>query len=406
MRILHTADWHMNRKIGRQNLNDDICSALEQIAGYLDEYQVDVMIVAGDILETTSRIQEMKRAVSDIRRIFSPFLERGGTIICISGNHDNEVFFETLRDALALVGPSKSRTDKLNSTGRLYVAPNARILRLPDPNGNMTQFVLMPYPTSRAYITEKNARFESVEEKHRAIQQAFKNRLNYLEGKIDVSIPAVLVSHIHVRGIQPHALYRLTEAEDILFEQGDIPTHWAYVAYGHIHKPQPAITGSEYLRYAGSVTKLDGSERDDEKSVVLCELDSTGRVGEPRLLPLDTPPMYRIEITDPDIQIPKLQEQYPEAETALVHYTLHLDPSKHHRETLCREIESIFPRWYDRRFREIGQAQTPVIAFDAQKVQDVVGTVRSYLDMRLKDHPRREALIALAESLMTEGGEQ
>lgn len=405
MKILHTGDWHMNRKIGRQDLNDDICSSLEQIAGYLDEYQVDVMIVAGDILETTSRIQEMKKAVFDIRRIFSPFLERGGTIIGISGNHDNEVFFETLRDALALVGPSKQKTNNLNSTGRLYVAPNARILRLPDPKGNVVQFVLMPYPTPRAYLTEKNVQYKSVEEKHRAIQQAFKTRLSYLEEKIDVSIPAVLVSHIHVRGTQPHTLYRITEAEDILFEQGDIPTHWAYVAYGHIHKPQPAIAGAEYIRYAGSITKLDGSERHDDKSIVFCELDAKGRVGEPCLLPLATPPMYRIEITDPDLQIPKLQEHYPEAARALVHYTLHLDPSKHHRDALCREIESIFPRWYDRRFREIGQVQAPEIAFDTQKVQDVVGTVRSYLDVRLKDHPRRDDLMALAESLMSEGGE-
>src|SRR6266566_5422392 len=49
MRILHTADWHMQYRLGRQDRSEHIHHALEQIAGYLQEHSVDVMLVAGDI---------------------------------------------------------------------------------------------------------------------------------------------------------------------------------------------------------------------------------------------------------------------------------------------------------------------------------------------------------------------
>src|SRR5262245_51974139 len=96
MRLLHTADWHMNDRLGRVDRSADICRSLERIASYLDEYHVDVMLVAGDLFER-SHPDQMRAAVGEIRRIFLPFLERGGTIIAVSGNHDSEIFFETLR---------------------------------------------------------------------------------------------------------------------------------------------------------------------------------------------------------------------------------------------------------------------------------------------------------------------
>jgi DNA repair protein SbcD/Mre11 len=402
MRVLHTADWHMNRKLDRQSLRPDIHHSLEQIAAYLEEYQVDVMVVAGDLLETTIRIDEMRQAVAELKELFLPFLERDGTIIVISGNHDNETFFETLRDALQLVAPGKKKLQHTDATGCLYIAPNARILRLPDRAGNVVQFVLMPYPTSRAYLNASNMGFATTAERHNAIQGEFQGRLRALESRLDNSLPSVLVSHIHVRGVRPHSLYYLSEGDDVIFEPGDIPTHWAYVAYGHIHKPQPAVPGATHIRYAGSIVKLDGSERDDDKSVVLCEIGAGGLQGEPQMLPLNSTPMYWVEITDPDSQIDQLQETYPRAAEALVYYTLHWDSGRHNRDALCRQVEAIFPRWYRRDIRETGWEPLQPVGLPSATIHDVSGTVRSYLNLRLAGTPKREELLALAEQLLAE----
>src|SRR4051812_31240204 len=92
MKILHTSDWHMNDYLGSQDRSEDIYRVLEQIAGYLDEHRVDVMLVTGDLFERSSA-EKKEAAVGQFKRIFLPFLERNGTILAISGNHDDEVFF-------------------------------------------------------------------------------------------------------------------------------------------------------------------------------------------------------------------------------------------------------------------------------------------------------------------------
>jgi DNA repair protein SbcD/Mre11 len=401
MRILHTADWHMNDVLGaRVDRSDDIVAALKRIAAYLDQEHVDVMLVAGDIIER-GPLPAMRRAVRQVRDIFLPFLERGGTIVAISGNHDSEVFFEALRDTLDMGAAGRTGRGNTHATGRLYIAPQPRLLRLADAHGTVVQFVLMPYPTSR-YLQGHDVQYRNTEEKHRLIQQRFKQTLDELEIGIDRSQPSVLVSHIHVRGVRVHERYALTEAEDIIFEPSDIPTHWAYVAYGHMHKPQPALPNAAHIRYAGSIERLDAGDIDDEKGVVVVDIGPEGLEGEPRVLPLEATPIYRLEVHDPDAEIPLLAERYPDAERALVHYTLYYEPSKHHPQELCLQIEAIFPRWYGRAIHKLGDSDEKHDSPPPPAIHDVGRTVREYLTAQLPEGDERDAVLALAEQLLAE----
>jgi len=119
-------------------------------------------------------------------------------------------------------------------------------------------------------------------------------------------------------------------------------------------------------------------------------------------LPLESTPIYRVEIKDPDAEIPHLAEQYPDAQNALVYYTLHWQPGKHDRDELCRQIQSVFPRWYGREFREMGRLDPAEETLSARRLEDVAGTVREYLSQRLEKHPDRDELLALAEELLAE----
>lgn len=401
MRILHTADWHMQDRLGRQDRSADISRALEQIAAYLEQYRVDVMLVAGDVFSEHCRTEQMRAAIAEIRRIFLPFIERGGTMVVISGNHDNEVFFETLRDALDLVAPRRSPKGDTHATGQLHITSRPRLLKLTGADGTTVQFVLMPYPTPRYYLNNIRASYQSIEDKHRTIQEAFDRVCNDVQSKLDVRLPGVLVSHIHIRGANVSSHYQLGEEDTIIIEASSIPAHFAYVAYGHIHHPQSVLNGATHVRYAGSIVRMDAGEKED-KSVVLCDIGQEGLVGEPRLLPLKSRPIYHIEITDPDTQVPQLTEQHPDADYALVKYTLHWHPQKHNREELCRTIEAIFPYWYERAFQEMGQSQTQKTKLSQHNLQDVVGTVRDYLNINLVDDPQQEELLALVNELLAE----
>ncbi len=399
MRILHTADWHMQDRLGRQSRSKDIECALEQIATYLEQYSVDVMIVAGDIFSEQCRTEQTREAVATIKRIFLPFIERGGSIVAISGNHDNELFFDTLRDALDLVAPQRASTQRTQSAGQLYITAKPYILKLIGKDGVTVQFILMPYPTPRYYLNNTKSNYENVEQKYQHIRESYQFVLNGLLQKLDVHLPAILVSHIHVHDAHIHSNHGLGDEETIMVPASDIPAHLAYIAYGHIHLPQKVFSGTEHVQYSGSIERMDIGES-EEKSVVLFDIGAAGLIDTPRLLPLKSRPLYHVEITDPDMQISTLAQKYPDAAKALIKYTLHWDAQKHNREELCRTIEAVFPYWYERTFQEIGQSQMQKTVFSQQNLQDVVGTVRSYLTTNLADNPQQEALLTLVNEIL------
>jgi exonuclease SbcD len=194
----------------------------------------------------------------------------------------------------------------------------------------------------------------------------------------------------------------MTEAEDVVFESNDIPAHWAYVAYGHIHKAQRALAGADHVRYSGSVEKLDFGEANDEKSVVLLEMGEKHLLGKPQKLPLDATPIYRIEITDPVAQIAHLREQYPDAERALVNYTLHWQAGVHDRDALRQEVESIFPRWYGRKLLQMSSEAGPGMDYTNQRIDDVGKNVRDYLKSRLGQVDGWEEIMTLTEELLAQ----
>ena len=151
-----------------------------------------------------------------------------------------------------------------------------------------------------------------------------------------------------------------------------MPAYFHYAAYGHIHKPQQAIAGASYIRYAGSIERIDANESGDKKSVVLLEIADNRRVGEPELLPLNSTPIYHVEITDPDAQIPRLAQEHPDADYALVKYTLHWQPGRHNKDELCRTLNGLFKRCYARDFEVIGRGGASTAGFTTERIDNVV----------------------------------
>lgn len=405
MRILHTSDWHLNDRLGPINRQKDIVNRLKEIAQYLKEHSVDTMVVSGDLFSQYTRLEDIKNAINDVNTIFKPFLLEGGTIVAISGNHDNEPLFELMRTTLDLASPIDPKNTSAKPKGRLYLVTNPTYLLLEDKLGQKIQFVLMPYPTSARYLKDENVKYGTLEEKNSLLHSAMVSRIRKIqETQIRADLPSVLVTHIHIRGTQTHNLYRITEREDVVFDVVDIPINWAYVACGHIHKAQ-AISGTSHIRYAGSIDRMDYGERDDEKSVVLVDVDSKGRCSEPVCLRLNATPIYRIEINNPDEEIPLLKERYPDHQNALVSYQLRYKASNQSkRDDYCRELDAIFPLCYR---REIIMEESENLANGSptnKNIRDIRSTVESYLQQQLAKSEKtfRDNILKAAEKLLLE----
>src|SRR5690242_8218981 len=121
MKILHTSDWHLNERLGRIDRQSDIADRLIEIAGYLDQHKVELMVVSGDLFANVTRMDSLRDAIGDVSRAFKPFLLSGGTIVGISGNHDNEALFNLFREMMDLVAPIETQGDAVKPAGRMYL---------------------------------------------------------------------------------------------------------------------------------------------------------------------------------------------------------------------------------------------------------------------------------------------
>lgn len=419
MRILHTSDWHLADRLYWIERQKDIRKRLEELKAHLDEQQIDVMVVAGDLFShRNSRMEELQAAVQDVNEVFTPFLKRGGTIVGISGNHDTEDLFGLLRAAQDLSAPMlKNERSGSYASGRMYLVTKPSILPLQDGNGEQVQFVLIPYPTSYRYLPA-DVNPNSTEEKNSLLQTEVKRKLQSLRAssQLNPKLASVLVAHLHVRGSELHTLYKLSEKEDVIFDLADLPLDWAYAAFGHIHKPQ-LVGGAPHARYSGSIERMDVGERDDEKSAVVVEIQDGERTGPPYTVPLRATPIYRFEITDPEKEIPMLAQRYPDGKEAIAYCTVRYKPGIHNVREIVDTIKGHFrdccklntiPEGVplaglpgETRDGEAAEESSPEVYLSAaERIHDVV---LKYLDRRIEpSDPERAELIALAEHFLAE----
>jgi exonuclease SbcD len=405
MKILHTADWHLGDRLGRIDRTDDLRKAVERVAAYCKQEAADVLLVAGDLFSELARPDGLRETIRHWQEVFREFLETGGTILTLTGNHDNESFCQTLVHAMTLAAPTVGRAGECVPPGRLYLAADPTFVRLQDrEHGSDVQFVLMPYPTPTRYLRgEAGLKYGSPEEKNRMLVAAWADALRDLRShpKYDPKAPAVLAAHVHVHGSQiGPSLFRLTEQEDVVVEGKDLPDLFDYVALGHIHKPQ--FLGAPHVRYSGSIERMDLGEQADQKGVVLVEVGPDGRKDDPVVLPLPSTPIHEVSVLAPAADLPRLREEFPDAANDLVNLHIRYTAGVDQLEEVLKELDRIFPRWYARDWQEAGALGLPIGSPDTPRSKGFAETVRDYLQQELIQHPdaEREAILAIADELL------
>jgi hypothetical protein len=122
MRILHTADWHIGRRLGRHDRTEEMRDALDEVARIADEEQVDLVLVAGDVFDRATPPGRV--AVARLDRLASPRPRAAG------GGRRRQPRRAELFDALAPL----LRDRGVHLIGRIR-APNAGGVLGPDELG-------------------------------------------------------------------------------------------------------------------------------------------------------------------------------------------------------------------------------------------------------------------------------
>lgn len=388
MRIIHTSDWHLGARLGSQNRLDDQFARLRELCDYIDREEADLLLVAGDVFDE-HRADALARIIGRLARLLTPRIEAGLSCVFIAGNHDREHVFPLLRGLQELVAAE--------DRSRVIFAERPSLVPIVSRSGEAVQLVLVPYPTAVRYnLTDQ--RWPSPDTKRFALADAVRTSIQELGREARSAgrgLPTVLCGHFLVRGVK-EGFYHLTEQADIPLEPGDLPAY-AYIALGHIHKPQQV--GAPYIRYCGSLERMDRGEAQDRKQALLVELGRDG-LRDVRELPLNATPFAQVEAsTEADLEAAAANLREPKRTLVSLTVTLQQDQSLGALQARARHL---FPRLYGA--PEVRRADAPKAAHPAVDVDrsDVPGTVDAYLREALRDDPDAEALIALATQLLTE----
>ena len=389
MRLLHTGDWHLGARLGSQDRLPDQFGRLDEICRYLDDREVDVLLVAGDVFDE-HRAEPLARIIARLARLLRPHIEAGMWAVFIAGNHDREHVFPLIEGLQDLVAG--------DARPRVVFAWRPALVPVTARSGERVQLMLLPYPTPTRYELA-DQRWPSPDAKRQALAQALREGIGELarEARSTPGAPVVLCGHFLVRGVR-EGLYQLSEQEDVPVEPGDLPSY-AYIALGHIHKPQ--TVGAPHIRYCGSLERMNRGEADDRKMALLADVRREGLVDLTEL-PLNATPFAHVGAASED-DLERAANELPEPERTLVSLSLNLSPDEPAGPLLAR-ARALFPRlWAPPEIRLLETAAPPTPpAIDRR---DVAGTVRSYLREALVDDPDRDELLRLAEELLSGLGE-
>lgn len=309
MKLLHTADWHLNDRLGRIDRTEHIRHRVQQVADVCDREAVDVLVIAGDLFseqaEVSSRVNQVADSVRHLGQTFGRFFARGGIILAVTGNHDQDgrvrPHLDLARAGMDIAEPPRNRGDYFDP-GRMYLLDRATVGRVRDAReGFAVQFALLPFPNLGRVLTGTETATTAAE-LNRPSAEFVANWIRSLPGSpgYDAALRTVLVAHLNVTGADVgRGMFRVGEGSEVVVDSAALPTGFDYVALGHVHKPQ-RVRGLDHVRYSGSLDRMDHGDDDPMKEVVLVDIGPGGRRGVTPV-PIQPTPMITVTVDDPAV---------------------------------------------------------------------------------------------------------
>lgn len=275
MRFLHTADWHIGKAIRGRSRYEEFAAALEQVVGIAVEEGVDTVLLAGDVYEHRAAAPEADSIVFDaLLRLHDARIR----VVAIPGNHDSALRLEALGKLLRPIGADVAP--------RVLPPAGGGIVEVPSRDGSEVAGVAcVPFVPERRF-GDAAALFQASESWHLAYAEGMGELLAAMASGFRPDRVNVVLAHLFTDGALLGGGEReITIGMAYAVSPSRLPGDAAYVALGHVHKPQAVKGSPSPARYAGSLIQLDFGEIDQRKSVAVVEA-SPGRPARVREVPL------------------------------------------------------------------------------------------------------------------------
>ncbi len=272
MRLLHTADWHVGRTIRGRSRIDEFAAVLGQVVDIAIDQAVDTVLVAGDVFDGAMPTPDAEAVTFDA---LLRLREARIPVVAIAGNHDSPARLQAWAGVLRAVGATV--------VPRLTSDPNDLVVEVPARDGSHAALIAcVPFVPER-WFGRGETLFASAEGWYQSYAE---NMGLVLEGAAKTFRPDrvnVLMAHLYADGSLIGGGEReATLGLEYAVSPARLPGQAAYIALGHIHRPQPVKGSPAPARYAGSLLQLDFGETGHGKSVAVVEalLGKPARVEE------------------------------------------------------------------------------------------------------------------------------
>lgn len=282
MKILHTADWHLGKRLQEYSRIDEQRSVMFEIAAIAEDQQVDAVFIAGDLFDVFNPSHDSQELFYST--LFK--LSNGGKrpVIAIAGNHDSHALVEApvpLAKELGIVLVGSGTHTAIDITlpnGIRMESKEANVIDIFFPEKNENAIVITaPYANEhllRTYLGEQNREEElrkilKLRWEQLAKKYFTKNSLNFFighfffikDGEKPSAEPESERSILHVGGAQ--AIYT-----------SDLPDGLHYAALGHLHRHHCIDSSRFPVVYSSSPLCYSFSEAGQQKCVVIFDSET------------------------------------------------------------------------------------------------------------------------------------
>jgi len=254
MRILHTSDWHLGRQFHNVSLIADQQHVLNQLISVIEQQNIDVVLIAGDIYDRSIPPAGAVALLDDVIDQISHKLQI--PVVIISGNHDS-----AQRLAFGARQLAKSGVHIISQLGK-FTEP----VILNDSHGKV-EFYGIPYADPAAVRDVLGVDVHN----HQDAMQAL---IETIKACNDSEVRSVVIAHCFIDGGEESDSERPLSVGGADKVNYSLFTNFHYTALGHLHGPQ--FKGNEAIRYSGSILKYSFSEARQKKSVTIVDMDAVG----------------------------------------------------------------------------------------------------------------------------------
>lgn len=278
VRILHTADWHLGKRLDSISRMQEQIQVLNEICDLADAQNVDLVLIAGDLFDTFNPpVEAVELFYKTLRRLAK---DGKRPVIAIAGNHDSPDRVDAT-DPLAkacgiiLIGHPNAVVAPFELEGGFKVThsdPGYLELRLPS-----IEFPIRILHTP--YANEiRLKQYLAVEDKGTALHETLKQKWDELAHRYcDSKGVNLLVSHLYM--MQRHGeLLEEPDGEksikvgnaDVIYSDA-VPEAIQYTALGHLHRHHQIGPSTRPVVYSGSPLSYSFSEAGQQKYLMIVD---------------------------------------------------------------------------------------------------------------------------------------